>query len=288
MKLETLDLQIIDTHTHFYDPARPQGVPWPGQDDDFLYRRVMPEDYKSLAVNQGVKGTVVVEASRWFEDNQWILDLAEADPFLVGFVGNIDIDSDDFESNLNHLAENPLFRGIRLGGGALGDVADQSFISRLDQLASLDLELDLLIDSSLLLSVNTISEKIPNLRIMINHIGHVPIDGQPPDKAWVEGMEIISKRPNVYCKVSGFVELTKDKPSASELDYYRPTMDVLWNLFGINCLVYGSNWPVSERYASYQNVQQLAFRYFETKGSTAIEKVFWGNSKEFYKWIDRY
>ena len=81
MKLETYDLQIIDTHTHFYDPARPQGVPWPNQDDDFLYKRVMPENYKSLAVSQGVKGTVVVEASKWFEDNLWVLDLAEVDPF---------------------------------------------------------------------------------------------------------------------------------------------------------------------------------------------------------------
>ena len=58
MKLESLDLQIIDTHTHFYDPTRPQGVPWPNQDDNFLYKRVMPENYKSLAVSQGVKGTV--------------------------------------------------------------------------------------------------------------------------------------------------------------------------------------------------------------------------------------
>jgi L-fuconolactonase len=189
---------------------------------------------------------------------------------------------------LNHLAGNPLFRGIRLGGGALGNVADQSFLNQLEQLASLDLELDLLIDAPLLSSVNTISEKIPDLRIMINHIGHVPIDGQPPDTAWVEGMEIISKQPNVYCKASGFVELAKGKPPTDELDYYRPTMDVLWNLFGIDCLVYGSNWPVSERYAAYQNVQQLAFRYFETKGSKAVEKVFWGNSKEFYKWIDRH
>lgn len=288
MKLETFDLQIIDTHTHFYDPTRPQGVPWPNQDDDFLYKRVMPENYKSLAVSQGVKGTVVVEASKWFEDNQWVLDLAEADPFLVGLVGNIDIDSADFESNLSHLAENPLFRGIRLGGGALGNVSDHTFLNRLGQLASLDLELDLLIDSSLLLLVDVISEKIPDLRIIINHIGHVPIDGQPPDKAWIEGMEIVAKRLNVFCKASGFVELTTDKPSPSELNYYRPTMDVLWNLFGVNRLVYGSNWPVSERYASYQNVQKLALRYFETKGSVAIEKVFWENSKEFYKWIDRH
>ena len=288
MKLETFDLQIIDTHTHFYDPTRPQGVPWPNQDDDFLYKRVMPENYKSLAVSQGVKGTVVVEASKWFEDNQWVLDLAEADPFLVGLVGNIDIDSADFESNLSHLAGNPLFRGIRLGGGSLGNISDHTFLNRLGQLASLDLELDLLIDSSLLLSVDTISEKIPDLRIIINHIGHVPIDGKPPGKAWVEGMEIVAKRLNVFCKASGFVELTTDKPSSNELNYYRPTMDVLWNLFGVNRLVYGSNWPVSERYASYQNVQKLAFRYFETKGSTAIEKVFWENSKEFYKWNDRH
>ena len=27
---------IIDTHTHFYDPTRPQGVPWPGRGDKLL------------------------------------------------------------------------------------------------------------------------------------------------------------------------------------------------------------------------------------------------------------
>ena len=41
---------IIDTHTHFYDPFRPQGVPWPEKDDEILYRRALPEDYKALAV----------------------------------------------------------------------------------------------------------------------------------------------------------------------------------------------------------------------------------------------
>ena len=109
---------IIDTHTHFYDPTRPEGVPWPNPNDEVLYRRVMPEDYKALAVPEGVTGTVVVEASKWLEDNQWILDLAAAEPFIVGFVGHLEPTA-DFKNNLNRFSANPLFRGIRLGSGHL-------------------------------------------------------------------------------------------------------------------------------------------------------------------------
>ena len=37
---------IVDTHTHFYDPSRPQGVPWPSSNDDVLYRTTLPEHYR--------------------------------------------------------------------------------------------------------------------------------------------------------------------------------------------------------------------------------------------------
>ena len=80
---------IVDTHTHFYDPARPQGVPWPSPGEEHLYRTVLPRHYKALAEPEGVTATVVVEASPWVEDNQWILDLAAADPFIVGLVGHL-------------------------------------------------------------------------------------------------------------------------------------------------------------------------------------------------------
>src|SRR5947209_6291608 len=75
---------IIDTHTHFYDPMRPQGVPWPPKEDKLLYRRVLPEHFQNLTKSQHVTGTVVVEASAWVEDNDWILDLAAKNPIIVG------------------------------------------------------------------------------------------------------------------------------------------------------------------------------------------------------------
>ena len=82
---------LIDTHTHFYDPTRAQGVPWPPREDKLLYRTVLPKDYRALAVPQPVTGTVIVEASPWLEDNQWVLDLSEREPFIVGFVGNLPV-----------------------------------------------------------------------------------------------------------------------------------------------------------------------------------------------------
>src|SRR5579884_435444 len=93
---ETPQLAIIDSHTHFYDPSRRQGVPWPSNTDKLLYRRVLPEEYKRLAQSPGIVGTVVVEASPWVEDNQWLLDLAAKDSFLVGIVGRLDTAADDF------------------------------------------------------------------------------------------------------------------------------------------------------------------------------------------------
>ena len=110
---------IVDTHTHFYDPERPQGVPWPGKDDKSLYRRVLPEHFAAFAKPLGVTGTVVVEASSWVEDNQWVLDLAAKDPFVLGLVGNLTPGKAEFAGHLKRFAGNPKFRGIRVNSGSL-------------------------------------------------------------------------------------------------------------------------------------------------------------------------
>src|SRR5262245_44836365 len=105
----------LDAHTHFYDPTRPQGVPWPGKDDKILYRRVMPDEFRTLVRPHGVTGTIVVEASPWLEDNQWLLDLAAKEPFIVGIVGNLDPLHAEFPKHVARFARDRRFRGIRIG-----------------------------------------------------------------------------------------------------------------------------------------------------------------------------
>src|SRR6187401_239391 len=104
--------RIVDTHIHLYDPTRPQGVPWPPKGSP-LYRTVLPDDWAKLALPHGITHTVIVEASEWVEDNQWILDLAAKDKRIVGFAGNLDPLSPEFAANLKRFSANPLFRGIR-------------------------------------------------------------------------------------------------------------------------------------------------------------------------------
>lgn len=278
---------IIDTHTHFYDPNRPQGIPWPPKDNDLLYRQVLPQNFRDIAEPEGVTGTIVVEASTWPEDNQWILDLAENEPFIVGFIGNLNPSDPDFESHLDKYAANPLFRGIRLGGGRIKNFSLDDFYTVAKKLTDRNLGIDLLIRNPELEATTALAKRIPELHIVINHIAHVPINGQTPDEEWAKGMLNIAQYPNVFMKGSAFAEMAQDQPAPRDVSYYEPTLDFLWDTFGEDRIVYGSNWPVCERAASYATVIHIVSEYFKTKGQEAVEKYFWKNAKTAYKWIDR-
>lgn len=102
-------IPIIDTHTHFYDPTRAQGVPWPPRTDNVLFRPRLPADFAAHHGALNVVGTVVVEASDRIEDNQWILDLAPANPEIVGFVGNLVPGRPEFADNLSRFTADPIF-----------------------------------------------------------------------------------------------------------------------------------------------------------------------------------
>ena len=271
---------FIDTHTHFYDPGRPQGVPWPPSDNELLYRTVLPRHLKAFAEPVGITGTVVVEASPWVEDNQWILDLAEKDPYIVGFVGNLDPASDTFDAHLDRLSENPIFRGIRVGREHIQNEALAE--SGVRRLAEKDLSLDILAGPEQLRLVSNLARSLPDLRIILNHVVHVPIDGLTPDATWIEGLHAIAQFPQVFCKVSGMVEMAKTSPAPAAMSYYAPTMDHLWQILGEDRLVYGSNWPVCERAADYATVFGITQEYFSGIGAEAMEKVFWRNAKSAY------
>ncbi len=278
---------IIDTHTHFYDPTRPQGIPWPNPDNAQLYRQVLPEHFCALAQPEGVVGTVVVEASVWLNDNQWILDLAAQNPVIVGFVGNLDPLDPNFESHLDTFAANPIFRGIRLGRGRIQNFSPDNLYGIAKKLADRNLEVDLLIHTEELEATANLAKRIPDLRIVINHIALVPVNGQQPDAEWVKAIQRVAQYPNVYMKVSALVEMAQNQPAPGDVAYYKPTLDVLWNAFGEDRLIYGSDWPVCERAASYHTVFQIVQEYFNTKGKNAAEKYFYHNGKNAYKWIDQ-
>jgi predicted TIM-barrel fold metal-dependent hydrolase len=281
---------IIDTHTHFYDPTRPQGVPWPPKEDKLLYRRVLPEDFQNVTKSLHVTGTVVVEASAWVEDNDWVLDLAARNPVIVGLVGRLAPGTPAYGDHLKRLVRNRLFRGLRLGAGELKKGLGQDrFIEDLKLLRTHDLELDVLGGPDMLTDIARLGLSVPELRIVINHVAGVPIDSQAPPQTWLDGMRAAAKNRHVYCKVSGLVEATgrQNGDAPKEVRFYKPVLDALWDVFGEDRLIYGSNWPVSERFAPYATVLAIVAEYFRAKGDVAKEKFFWRNARTVYQWVQR-
>ncbi len=277
--------EIIDTHTHFYDPTRPQGVPWPSRDDRLLYRRVLPEHFERLAGPLGVTGTVVVEASPWVEDNQWLLDLANRNRVIVGVVGRLMVDGENFERDLERFARDRRFRGIRVNHAELqARLGQRRFDAGLQALAERELTLDVNGGPALLADVPRLAREHPRLRVVVNHEANVSIDGREVPAEWRRGLQAAAEQPRVYCKVSALAEGTgrRDETAPREVAYYRPVLDALWASFGERRLLYGSNWPVSERAAPYATVLAIVREYFQGKGQQAAARFFASNARDAY------
>lgn len=284
-------LRIIDTHTHFYDPSRAEGVPWPTKGSP-LYRTVLPRDWLAVAAPLGVRETVVVEASKLVEDNAWILELAAREKAIVGFVGNLSPHERDFAAHLKRFAANPIFRGIRVSGSAFTERAnDPAFRAGIAQLADAGLSLDLNGPPALHAPAAQLAADFPALRIIIDHVGG---GGDPArlEPEWRDGMRALGQRRNVWCKVSALIEQTEASgkkwgSAPRETGYYAPVLDHCWECFGEDRLVYGSNWPVSEKGGTYADQFRVVQEYFATKSEAAREKYFSTNSRDIYRWIER-
>lgn len=285
---EPAPLDIIDCHTHFYDPSRPEGVPWPGKDTP-LYRTVLPKHLKALSQFRPVTGTVIVEASKWPEDNAWLLQLAKDDPFVVGIVGNLLPGDPSFQDNVRRFARDPLFRGIRISEQIVKDLLEKNTLDDLRLLSELDLSLDVNGGPETPARVAILAVRIPKLRIVINHIGNVPVTAQPPPAEWQAGIRAAAGQPNVFCKISALVEGASRNGSKAPAEgtFYKPYIDVVWNAFGDDRVIFGSNWPVSERAADYALLQRIVLEYALEKGDSTARKFCSLNAKRAYKWVER-
>lgn len=277
--------KIIDTHTHFYDPTRSQGVPWPPKSDALLYRTVLPKDYLALPVPQRVDGTIVVEASPWIEDNQWILDLAVRNPFIIGFVGNLPLGTPECAAQIKRFAAHPLFRGVRVRDGSFEKLlGERAFVRDLHALAERGISFDVHSQPAWVSQAGRLAQLVPDLRIIINHVANAEVTGKPPPDDWRRLMETLASHPQVFMKISGLVEGTgrRSGDAPADVKFYRPVLDVLWKTFGSSRLIYGSNWPVSERFAPLGRVEQIALTYVSEKGQSALDQVFSQNARAAY------
>jgi predicted TIM-barrel fold metal-dependent hydrolase len=274
--------RAIDTHIHLFDPTRPQGVPWPPKDNPVLYRPALPDRYRALTSGLNIAGVIEVECSPWLEDNQWVLDLAARDKLIVGTVGNLDPGHADFARQLDRFHRNPRFRGIRFGnlwGRNLSDeIGKPAFVAGLNRLADAGLTLDTANpDPALIHASVAVTDRVPKLRVVIDHLPQMDLVPARAD------LRELAARPQVYVKISQVLRRV-DGRVPTDLAFYRDRIDEVFSLFGEDRVLYGSDWPNSDLWASYSDVFHLVRAYFATKSADVRDKYFYRNSLSAYRW----
>ena len=284
-------IPIIDTHIHFFDTTRPQGVPYSGNGVKNL-PIANPASFRRVGVPLGVVGAIETEASPWIEDNLWVLEVSAKDTLIVGTVGNLEPDKPEFREYLGRYHKDPLFRGIRYGnlwGRSLAaQVERPEFIAGIKDLAAADLTLDTANPTlDLIQSIVRLTDKVPELRVVLDHLPNMapPIE-TAARLSFESSLRELAKR-NVFVKVSQVAQRVDGKVP-TDLKFYRPRLDLIWDIFGEDRLLYGSDWPNSAgNWVPYATELALVREYFMAKGRPAAEKYFWKNSIAAYKWVRR-
>lgn len=288
----TTQPSILDAHIHLFDPRRSSGIPWPKPDDTVIYKPALPERYATIAEPLGVVGAIAIEASPALQDNDWVLSVAGRNPIIVGFVGDLIPGTAGYEQELDRLHNNPLFLGIRYGnlwGRNLGtDMKKPGFVDGLRRLSSYGLGLDSANpDVDLIRAILSLSDAIPELRIVIDHLPSAPVPsaGQEQNDFW-SNLHHLSQNPNVFYKLSE-VPIRVNGEVPLDIAYYQQHLDRLWDVFGEDHILYGSDWPNSDHLATYAQTLQVVQTYVQHKGAAVYKKVFFKNSQAAYKWKSR-
>jgi predicted TIM-barrel fold metal-dependent hydrolase len=126
----------------------------------------------------GIKGVIEVEASPLLEDSQWVLDLAAREPIILGTCGDIEIGKSGFGDSLERFLKSGRFYGIRIGNlwnrNLNDDLKKPETIANLKLLAKAGLEVDMIGGFSILPNVIEVSDRVPELRIVVEHMPFDP------------------------------------------------------------------------------------------------------------------
>lgn len=280
---------MVDTHIHLFDPKRPQGAPYRGPRNSPTYTEgSFPGTYREVMARYDPVAAIHVDASPWIEDNLWALQVAGADPIMVGVIGNFRIEAPEFPQIFARHAKNPLLRGIRYGNLWGYDIVAQSgrpeFIDALKRLVDADLVLETANPKvDLLQAVVRINDALPQLRVVVDHL--CKLDPTADEQAaYDQVLREISGRPNISVKLSSSLHAGHTSP---RMEDHKARLDLLFDTFGEDRVLFASDWPNVEQDGPVETAVAIVSDYFATKTAAQRDKFFWNNSIDIFKWAPR-
>ena len=282
---------IIDPHTHFkgeeqiaYEALTKEWHP-----DNSLGKVIKPEDYRLVADRLGLRSTLVVEACDQDkpEYNDWVLRQVKESDLLCGYIARADLTTTDFLIHHRRYQRTGFLNGYRFRfdelNGYLNDPLARQHLAVLERQG---LVIDLLIEASHADDVVSLSRDFPRLKIVINHCFRAKIvDGDISHELKVAIKKCAAQK-NVFCKMSSINNFSEVAPftdsAPTDLKYYLPILDPVYDAFGANRLLFATNWGVSAHFGKVDNVKDIVMAYLKPKGKRVVDNVMSRNAITFY------
>lgn len=272
----------IDAHIHIYDVTR-KGVSWPTSTSPALYRKIDPADFIAAAKQCGVKRAIAIECASEVENNLWTLEYLKDTPEICAVTGHINPCAHDFADVYDRYAAYPKFRGIRIGSWSSCsdiDLMSKNIAYLADKRANV---IDLLGKWNDLAQMEELIARNPGISFVINHIAGCPIEGKTPPADYLAFLRQMAAYKNVYMKVSGIIFRTEVIPVPLDGMYYAPVLEEIYNAFGQDRCLYGSDWPVITIKGDYETNINIITDFFRQYGNRVLEKVMGENTARIYR-----
>jgi L-fuconolactonase len=271
----------IDAHQHFwiFDPVRDS---WINEEMAVIRRDFLPADLEPVLKENGMDGCIAVQADQSEMENDFLLGLASGNHFIKGIVGWVDLQADNIEERLDYYSRFDHIKGFRhvlQGEQDRALMLNPAFMHGISKLKTHGFTYDILIFPDQLQYVSKFVEAFPDQKFVIDHIAKPYIkDGKIDD--WANDIRKVAKHNNLWCKVSGMVTEADWKNWKTE--DFTPYLDVIFDAFDIDKVMFGSDWPVCKVAASYGKMKGILDEY--TAALPATERaMFWGgNAIDFY------
>ncbi len=245
---------MIDAHHHFWWADR-HTYTWPDPVGDRFARNFTPDDLRPELARCGVKGTVLVQVLHQVGgETEECLDLCQEVDFVRGVVGWLPLaDPDATARELERLRT----RGGKLVGvrHLISNEPDPRWLLQsgvvelLKLLAAAKLAFDAIpVNAAQFESVLDVAQRLPELKLVINHLGRPPIPEQGWEP-WATQIARAAEHRNMSMKLSIGLDIIMRWRWST--DAIRRYCDHVLDLFSPDRVMAASNWPVILLGASY-------------------------------------
>jgi len=271
---------MIDAHVHFWKYNAIKDA-WITDEMALLQRDFFPQDLKPVLQENGVTGIVAVQADQSQKETEFLSQLANKNPFIKGIVGWVDLQNKNVEDRLLYWSDYPVIKGLRhlVQAEADGFLKKEAFLNGIKLLKNFDFTYDILIYPNQLKEAIQFVNKFPNQKFILDHCAKPCIRDQKINE-WEIEIKEIAQNENVYCKVSGLV--TEAKWNEWKTEDLHSYLDVVFEFFGTDKILFGSDWPVMLLSSTYSKWKKLIEEYMLQFSDEEKQKVFDTNAIKFY------